>query len=100
MNLRSWYYPIITVNSPIAAAAPVELMSIPALAAGFPPIKTVVLPVLIGLGGAEVPGGGVHISPITAAGTPPISTVGTPGPKMVPPWLVVSNILAAAGIVF
>ena len=33
----------------------------------------------------------------TAAGIPPMSTVGSPGPMMVPPWVVVSVTRAAAG---
>jgi hypothetical protein len=36
----------------------------------------------------------------TAAGIPPIKTVATPGPTIMPPWVVVSTILAAAGIIF
>jgi hypothetical protein len=39
------------------------------------------------------------MSPTTAAGLPPIITVETPGPVIVPPWLLISPTQAAAGIV-
>jgi hypothetical protein len=38
------------------------------------------------------------VSPATAAGIPAIKTVATPGPMIVPPWVVTSKILAAGGI--
>jgi hypothetical protein len=38
------------------------------------------------------------LSPITAAGIPPTKTVGSPGPMMVPAWVVVYVTLAAGGI--
>jgi hypothetical protein len=94
------FYPIITVGSPIAAEAPQIAVS-PTLIAGFPPIKTVVLPMGNGLTvGWCTFGGNEHtwLSPITAAGIPPIKTVGSPGPTILPPWVVVSNTLAAGGI--
>ena len=53
----------------------------PNLAAGIPPINTVVEPT------TTVSGGPVHVamSPTTSAGIPPISTVDIPGPVHGPP---------------
>lgn len=53
----------------------------PILAANFPPIWTVVEPIIMESGGP------VHtaISPTQAAGIPPIKTVGHPGGRIGPP---------------
>ena len=89
-----------TVGSPTAAEAP-QMQVSPTLMAGLPPMRTVALPMGKGeavgwwaLGGREH----TWLSPMTQAGIPPIKTVASPGPMMVPPWLVVSSTLAAAGI--
>jgi hypothetical protein len=54
----------------------------PILAAGLPPIRTLVDPIRIVSGAGLTQ---VHISPTTAAGIFPIKTVGTPGPIIGPP---------------
>ena len=53
----------------------------PNLAAGLPPIKTVIEPITTVAGGPTQ----VQLSPNTLAGFPPINTLGTPGPIMGPP---------------
>jgi hypothetical protein len=40
------------------------------------------------------------VSPATAADCPAMITLATPGPAILPGWLVVSPILAAIGIVW
>lgn len=89
-----------TVGSPTAAMAPQMQVSVLRMA-GIPPMSTVLLPLGKGLavgwwalGGSEQ----TCMSPATAAGIPPISTVALPGPTMVPPCVLVSPTLAAAGI--
>ena len=92
--------PISTVGAPTTAIAPQTQASV-VLIAGLPPINTVVLPMGKGLTVGWWPTGGSEQacrSPATAAGNPPIKTVGTPGPVMIPPWLLTSVTLAAAGI--
>src|ERR687884_966343 len=82
--------------------APQPAMS-PARAAGRPPIKTVALPLAMGVGGCGPANGGIAhacMSPTTAAGMPPMRTVGTPGPVIVPGCPVGSPTLAAGGMVF
>ncbi len=82
------------------AAAPQIQVSL-VLKAGFPPIKTVVLPTGKILAVGWWPDGGkaqTWLSVATAAGIPAIRTVGTPGPTIVPPCVVVSVTRAAAGI--
>lgn len=76
----------------------------PSLAANFPPICTVVDPMIMLSGGPLQ----VAISPTHAAGIPPIKTVGHPGGKMGPPTCgtvpvtigqtCISDTLAANGI--
>src|SRR6266511_3252470 len=78
--------PICTVRSPATIGAPQPAVS-PVLAAPFPPIRTVALPLTIVLGGWGPAVGGrpqVCESPNTAAGWPPMRTVGTPGPVTAP----------------
>src|SRR5918912_1253250 len=82
--------------------APQPAMS-PARAAGRPPIKTVALPLAMGVGGCGPASGGIAhacMSPTTAAGMPPMRTVGTPGPVIVPGCPVGSPTLAAGGRFF
>jgi hypothetical protein len=83
---------------------PCVVMS-PILAAGIPPIKTVVDPNRIESGGPTQ----VQRSPALAAGRPPIKTVTAPGGKTGPPtWGIIpvtmgqtciSDILAANGMI-
>src|ERR1044071_316676 len=73
----------------------------PIRAAIRPPIKTVALPLTIGVGGCGPASGGIEqawLSPITAAGMPPIKTVATPGPTITPGCPVGSPTRAANGI--
>lgn len=72
--------PMSTVGQPIMMAPPCAVVS-PCLAAGFPPISTVVDPIATTSGGPTH----THISPTTDAGIFPISTVGQPGPVTGPP---------------
>jgi hypothetical protein len=78
--LLSVYQPIKTVGHPNVMVPPCAVMS-PILAAGFPPISTVVEPIAITSGGPTH----THISPTPAAGCPPMSTVGAPGGSTGPP---------------
>lgn len=97
---RHCQLPINTVGAPMAiiCGPHKELTRSPALAAGWPPMKTVDDPVKIGPpthGCIPCTRGSIVISPTRAAGWPPISTVGAPGGKIVPPSLVRSPTLAA-----
>lgn len=95
---------MVTVTSPLVIE-PWCAVGSPMRAAAFPPIVTVLLPMLMLSGGpAQVQG-----VPTTAAGFPPIFTVGTPGGFIGPPvcgllsgfnigQTCVSPTLAAAGI--
>ena len=97
--------PICTVGKPATITPPCAVKS-PCLAAGLPPINTVVDPTTI------VSGGPTHTnkSPTTAAGKLPIKTVGTQGPVTGPPTcgtgplnigqVCMSVSLAAEGIFF
>jgi hypothetical protein len=89
------------VGSPTAAIAPQMQVSV-VRSAGRPPISTVVLPEGNTLAVGTWPGGGIEQtcwSVATAAGFYPIRTVATHGPRIVPPWVLVSVTRAAAGIV-
>jgi hypothetical protein len=65
-------------------------------------MRTVALPFgkILTTNGCADDGGIEHwcVSNMTAAGAPPILTVGTPGPVIEPPCVVLSLTLAAAGI--
>jgi hypothetical protein len=98
-------HPIITVGVPATMLPPCAVGS-PMRAAGLPPIRTVVEPMMM-LSGGPVQ---IQVSPTTAAGIPPISTVGAPGPIIGPPTCgtgpgltkghtCISVILAAGGMV-
>jgi hypothetical protein len=69
-----------TVGQPTIIEPPCAVLS-PILAAGTPPIKTVVDPMIIESGGPTQ----VHRSPTRAAGKPPIKTVTLPGGNTGPP---------------
>src|SRR5450759_2023440 len=71
---------MMTVGKPITMVPPWDVGS-PMRAAGFPPINTVILPMMILSGGPTH----THESPRVAAGRPPINTVGAPGPTIGPP---------------
>ena len=78
--------PIRTSLVPVTIAAPQPATS-PIRNAGLPPINTLVLPWLKGVGACGPAVGGIAqawVSPTTAAGMPPINTVDTPGPATVP----------------
>jgi hypothetical protein len=88
------------VGSPTAAPAPHRQVS-PTRRAGFPPMRTVVLPMGNRLAVGAWAGGGMGqtwLSVATAAGRLPINTVGTPGPTITPPWVLTSVTRAAAGM--
>jgi hypothetical protein len=74
------YYPINTVACPATIDPPCAVES-PILAAGIPPINTVVEPITMESGGPTQ----VAMSPTLAAGKPPIKTVGSPAGKIGPP---------------
>jgi hypothetical protein len=80
MILNSYQPPMITVKKPVTIDPPCAVKS-PTLAAGFPPIKTVVEPITIVSGGPAQE----QISPTHAAGELPINTVGEPGAMIGPP---------------
>src|SRR4051812_48132171 len=91
---------MITVGAPNTIGAPHPAKS-PILAAGRPPISTVVEPPTIVLGGCGPPGGGMlHTCgvPRVAAGSPLTSTVGTPGGPTTPGCPVGSPTRAAGGM--
>jgi hypothetical protein len=91
---------MLTEVAPTAAMAPHAQQSV-VRNAGLPPICTVALPKTKGLEvGWCVSGGRTHtwVSDATAAGIPSMLTVATPGPIMVPPWVVTSPTRAAGGI--
>src|ERR1035437_4439698 len=97
--------PLITGMQPrmMLEGGPTHTAMSPMRAAGFLPMKTPVLPSVMGpptCGMGGVPGvimGHTCMSPNVAAGIFPISTVGTPGPVMVPPCAVMS-VNRAAGL--
>src|SRR6516225_3314450 len=70
----------ITVEAPRITLPPCAVR-LPKVAAGWPLIKTLVLPMAIVSGGPTQ----THMSPTRAAGWPPMSTVRPPGGKIGPP---------------
>jgi hypothetical protein len=83
---------VVESGTPVTVFTPVTML--PIRAAGRPPIKTVMLPIVI----APVQTGPATASPTQAAGSPPIMTVGAPGATIKSPVTVMSVSLAAKGI--
>jgi hypothetical protein len=97
-TISPYYPPINTVGAPGGRIVPPDAVTSNILAAGKPPMRTVIDPFAI----TSAP----HESPTLAAGSPPISTVGAPGGIMgtgipfVAVLTIMSLILAAGNIVF